>query len=728
MRRNGGGRSSGGGGGAGAAAGAGGGDGFQAARNFFLSLFGGGLGGGGGAGGAARGRGGGAAKPREGEWRCRCGFATNRAHREACFACGRARAAAEVRRPEGGKATLGKASASPKGGWQNSGSRRGDEGPVGADGSRPLLGRHGHAAVGGKPMGVKGHTVGMEGKGKGPEAVQAAGSLTRPSPPTARGEEAAEGASGAGLRPMGAWVRPPPVVDSEGYRLVQPNRVRLQTPCDAPAAGEVAGGAQCGLDWARGPASRQRWADTCSDDPEDAVLEDLEADERAGDVQDEEHENERDPRRLRAAFEAHAKAVRDLERCNKGQHGNPALATLRAARDAAEREWREAKEPAPLPTRMGRAEAKLEKAAAALTRARLAVDEFDEWAASQRSALVNKMEEADRWYRWRQSQLDELHGEAGNRVSDRGGQPAGRHAVVSGRIKQEMLPELQAVLEYVQGNPEIVERLAHIAAGLESAGEELESPHDKAAERYDIGDCDSDGEPGWEDDLGAAGTSGPGERCGDSACGPGARTARPEWKPEGAGRWSRATPARTDGPAAAAEVAPTGTAASAISASSSTVAAGGSGGPCVGHAAGGPPPVGGGQAGLGEGVAQETAHAEVDDDNEEPESRRSKHRRRRSEVELREEADRRRAEELLQQQQRAEAAQRASHQAGAGGFGSDTALTEAARKFVEDVQRAESTARSKGIEPRAGEKKLLEFSPAELQAWIDDNLWDAAYL
>ncbi len=138
--------------------------------------------------------------------------------------------------------------------------------------------------------------------------------------------------------------------------------------------------------------------------------------------------------------------------------------------------------------------------------------------------------------------------------------------------------------------------------------------------------------------------------------------------------------------------------------------------------------MGGGRERQGEGAAQGTAPAEVDDDNGEAEGRRNKLRRCQTEAEIREEADRRRGEELLQQQQRAEAAQRASHQAGAGGFGSDTALSEAARKFVEDVHRAEESARSKGIEPRAGDKKLLELSPAELQKWIADNLGDAAYM
>ncbi len=60
-------------------------------------------------------------------------------------------------------------------------------------------------------------------------------------------------------------------------------------------------------------------------------------------------------------------------------------------------------------------------------------------------------------------------------MSGNGSELAGRRAAVSGRIKQEIIPELQAILEYVQGNPEIVERISQVTAGLESAGEELDS-------------------------------------------------------------------------------------------------------------------------------------------------------------------------------------------------------------------------------------------------------------
>ncbi len=726
MRRSGGARGAGGGGGAGAAARAGGGgnDGLLAARNFFLSLFGGAQGGGGGNGGGARGRGGGAARPRDGEWRCQCGFATNRARRTACFSCGSPRATAEVLGTAGGKAVAGKATAASKGGWRDDGGRRPEGGPVGADGSRPIFSRPGQPTGGGKPAGGKGAAGGQRGKGKGPDEGRAADAHAWQFPPLAHGQKAAERVKGAGLRPQGAWVRPPPVTDAEGFRLVQPSRVRVQSVNGTPAAGDGADGARRDHGGPRDAPPRQLWADACSDgDPEDAVLDDLDDDERDDDERAEQPEQPHDPQTLRANFDAHARAVRDLERRGKLHRDDPALATLRAARDAAEQAWREAKEPAPLPTRMARAEAKLERAGAALSRARSAVDEFDEWADAHRSSLVERMVEADSWYRWRQRQLDDLHGEAGSRAADRCAEPVGKNAMVSSRIQQEILPELQAVVDYVQGNPEIVQRLTHIAAGIESARRELEPQRAAAAETYDIGDGETDDGRGDDDGDGTMGRGGAGvPNCGG-------------WKPEGGGRWSRSETARTKGPVET-TAAMLGKPAAAVSAgppSSSTTGehGGAAAAPAAAAAAAvadASPTANGGQANARGSDARDTADPAADGDDEEADGRRPKHRRRRSEAEIREDADRRRAEELMRQQQRAEEAQRASHQAGAGGFGSDTALTEAARKFVEDVQRAENTARSKGVEPRAGDRKLLELSPAELKAWMDEHLGDAAYL
>ncbi len=98
--------------------------------------------------------------------------------------------------------------------------------------------------------------------------------------------------------------------------------------------------------------------------------------------------------------------------------------------------------------------------------------------------------------------------------------------------------------------------------------------------------------------------------------------------------------------------------------------------------------------------------------------------RQRTEAELREEADKRRAEELLQQQRQAIAAQQASHDAGAGGFGSETAQTVAAQQFIVEVCRTVERALKKGVEPRAEGKELVELTPMELRQWAAEKLGD----
>ncbi len=98
--------------------------------------------------------------------------------------------------------------------------------------------------------------------------------------------------------------------------------------------------------------------------------------------------------------------------------------------------------------------------------------------------------------------------------------------------------------------------------------------------------------------------------------------------------------------------------------------------------------------------------------------------RQRTEADAREEADRRRAAELLQQQQQAIAAQQAFHEAGEGGFGSQTAQSVAAQQFVVEVVKAVERARKKGVEPKAEGRELVELTPMELKQWVADKLGD----
>ncbi len=714
-------RGRGGRGGGGAAAGADGGN-LQAARQLFLSLFGNGaqangrMGPSGGGGGGGARRGGSGVRVHEGEWGCRCGY-PNRAFRQQCNACGRARPAGDSQPAHGGKGggaksgmQLGGVSSGISGkGKSHGGSedrRWGGGGPVGADGARPMLGRYGGgssslpaSSVGaaGKADQRKGGAAsgadGVGGKGPGHRAAEDGGgrrtlvaSGGKPGPSDMR--------EPAG-RHIGAWAKPLRVVDEEGYTLVQPRRAWQRS---GTAEGRDVTAEQA-CEPARAAVTRPRWSDEDSDD-DMHVADDNEAEDMAG--EDDNGGGDPDPRRLRTRFEALARATRDLERRAQGGAEDPAVLALKSARDEAEREWRQAKSPTPLPTRMGRAQSKLDKAGAALTRARVAVDEFDEWAEAQRAVLVQRMDDADSWYRWRQQQLDSLHEEAGEKaVGKAGGNSvaAGRGAVISERIVGEWLPEVQALLEHLQGNPEVEERLASMAASMQWAGQELNASRSEAAEAYDIGG-DDDWDQQWEEHAeqshaahGGDPNAQGGKPNGGTAC----------WRPEGPGRWARASNAQGKGPASA-----TGPmdmhGRDGDSEAVDTMAA----------AAAGPA----GNAPSAPGTGNKRGAEESAEDKGAM--------RQRTDAESRGEADRKRAAEMLQRQQEAIAAQQASHEAGAGGFGSATAQALAAQQFIADACKAVGQARKVGIEPKSDGKELVELTPMDLRKWMADNLGDEA--
>jgi hypothetical protein len=427
-----------------------------------------------------------------------------------------------------------------------------------------------------------------------------------------------------------------------------------------------------------------------------------------------------DPKQLRANYEELAKAVRSLERRSEFSQDGTALRALREARDKAESAWRAAKAPAPLPTRMAWAEAKLERAAAALTKARYAIEELDAEYDRRREALCRKADEADAWHKWRQQQVDDLHSEAAEKAPNRKkGQATQGGTEVRDKIRCQLLPELQSIMEHVEGNPEILEKLSLLAAGLVDAESRLEDRHGgDATETYDMADGDSEkgtwgAAAGDTVGKGAAG-SGQGKAKAEHAGGKGRPT---EWRAEGPGRWTRAAAANGAGDTSA-EVARQATAAGAAAHNERGPGEGvrGNEGGCT---AGGTTGTEGQNVASGAGASP----AGSDDEREKP----PKHRRRRSDADERDEAreasDRRRAEELHAQQAAAAAAQIESFNAGTGGFGSEAALSLAAQKYVVEVQNVQRRAARQGVNPKTDDgRTLLELSPMELQRWAETNL------
>ncbi len=687
-------------------------------------------------------------RAREGEWACRCGFATNRPHRAACHSCGAERSWAEVGGKGGGGKGKGKVGGAmaQRAGASGSWGPRDECGPVGANGTRPMLGQYARVR---RPD----HSGGKEGQGKGGCASTWVGELGKGTTGMHANEKHgtlggkpcggadagkgksgtpqgdAKGLGGAGLGGKGGdgpktmWVRPPRIIAEDGYELVQPQRVRVQVE-EQGGKGKGTGKA-AGVPGGGGHVERKRWAETEDDSDDDLDMEGHDDDEGWGEGDgDQEREDETttpDPRELKARYEELARAARDLEKRGGFAQGGVALKAVRDARDRAESEWREAKLPAPLPTRLGWAEAKVEKAGAALSRIRKELDDLDEWYDHHRAEVCKRMEEADAWYRWRQEQRDNLLVEAGEQAPCRGAAGGGTEGdEVRHNIRSHLLPELQAVMEYADGNPEILERLAMLAAGLVEAENKLGGRGGPGgAEHYDMAQDDpKEGQQGGTNGTeGARGPQGGGRD--PKGSGKDGKEKTAEWKPEGTGRWSRTAATATEGKGSGSAE---GTQQRRLQREEKEADDAGADG---GRTTGGVPRTGGGRetrcagGGVGEGEGE-------DGGDEKP----PKQRKMQTDEETREmdrvESDRKRAEELHRQQQEAMAAQKDSYDAGQGGFGSRAALSAAAREFVLLVQATQARAEAMGVEPKTSDgRQLLDLSPEELQEWDKEHLGSA---
>ncbi len=692
----------------------------RAAQQFLWSLFSGAVG------GPQRGRpsqrrSAAGSQPRPGEWSCPCGFATNRPHRMACYACGRARGGTEAAGKGGevkGGGKGGGVRASERGRLADRGATRGYVGPIGADGARPMLGQFGAARRGGLDQAVGAaagpHVAGSPSAGatrdSGRGLTVGKGSWATVA---AEGKGPSKGEKGGG----GAWASATPraTMEEGGFTMVQRCRARGR---GGSQADQLMGDNDVGAGDARGPQARQRWSDAASESDLD---EDMGCDGGVGEWEEEEEARaaeaaEESPGQLRANFEELAKAVRNLERTGGFTQDGTAIRALREARDKAEAAWRSAKAPAPLPTRMAWAEAKLERAATALTKARLAIEQLDAEYDRQRGILCQQMEQADAWHKWRQQQLDDLHGEAAEKAPNRcQGRASEGETEVRDKIRSQLLPELQSIMEHAEGNPEILDKLSLLAAGLVDAESRLgERPSGAAAETFDMADGDSEGGNGnatARPVTGKGGTEVTRASATDDKGGGKGKTS--EWRADGPGRWTRAAVAT------GARGVQTG---STLQATTAEPAPSAEGGPEAGGRGGA-----GGNASDADGHDQTGGSNEVLADCDGEHGKPPKHRRKGTDTEnrceAREESDRRRAEELRAQQDAVAAAQIQSFNSGAGGFGSEAALSLAAQKFVEEVQSAQRRAARMGVVPRAEDgRSLLQLTPMELQGWVEANL------
>ncbi len=244
-----------------------------------------------------------------------------------------------------------------------------------------------------------------------------------------------------------------------------------------------------------------------------------------------------DPAALRRRWDKEAATVRLLARegtCD----AHPVMRAAVAARDAAERDYKQSRSPHPVARRMGWAQGRLDRALRLQTRTRLELQAFDEDVKARRQKLLDKLEvDFARVSKHRQA-LEELQVEASAELfspGHRGGEgraacdrAAGglRNAAPRAAALAESLPEGSAARH--EANL-LLAHLANLQAELELAAEEGTRP-----EAFDIaGDASEDA---WSEshDLPAAGMG-----QGAGADDPATPRRPPRWQVDGFGRWNK---------------------------------------------------------------------------------------------------------------------------------------------------------------------------------------------
>ncbi len=183
------------------------------------------------------------------------------------------------------------------------------------------------------------------------------------------------------------------------------------------------------------------------------------------------------------------------------QDGHPAMRAACEARDAAERAWRGSKQPAPQAVRLGRAQAKLDRAVVLQSEARQAILDEERAHRERLAALQETMDACTERVALRRRQVQEVQdevGAAGRRGA--GSQRAQEEAikVVHGTICDDVGPSLAALAEQVGTETPAWAALNAVLAKLADSKATLENATARHATRFDIGDGTDQWEEGTE--------------------------------------------------------------------------------------------------------------------------------------------------------------------------------------------------------------------------------------
>ncbi len=245
-------------------------------------------------------------------------------------------------------------------------------------------------------------------------------------------------------------------------------------------------------------------------------------------------EEELSPADLKKKWDQESRAVKALE-WQGIPESSAVLAAARAARDQAEKEWRQARITPPVAIRMGRAQRKLAAAEKALTKRRYELDEFDEKVDAQRQEILLKIADAEDRYQMRWNQLDDLQVEAGEQAAGSGGTDGTKpNAQKDERLRDMVASELHALVETLQEGTEAREKANLLLAKIASP----EQPRHYRLDQDEQGDARTDGGNGCGKGGASAAPRGPHSK---------ARGAAAAWSTDAHGRWNKAQGAKGRG-------------------------------------------------------------------------------------------------------------------------------------------------------------------------------------
>ncbi len=201
------------------------------------------------------------------------------------------------------------------------------------------------------------------------------------------------------------------------------------------------------------------------------------------------------PEELRQAWLDEVGLVRKL-RMQGVQGGHPALRAAQEARDAAERAWRGAKDPAPASVRLGRAQSRLDRAVTLQAEAKQAIVDAERAHKEAMATLQAAMDECSERVRARREQLRQVQSEVGAEGTSGGRGPRARAQQAAIRqvhqtICGEVGPTIAALVEQIDTDAPAWAALNGLLGKLSASKAALEGAYDqKHTDHYDIGEED----------------------------------------------------------------------------------------------------------------------------------------------------------------------------------------------------------------------------------------------